>query len=73
MTGIIYQTCYLIQNNSKLAIVGVHFKPGGSDAFLSLPAGELHNQIISLDELWQSRAVELRNDYWKPQPGENAA
>ncbi len=51
---------YIIHNNSKLSIVGVHFKPGGSAAFFSLPAGELHNKIISLDELWQGRAVELR-------------
>lgn len=51
---------YIIDNTRKLSIVGVHFKPGGSAAFFKLPAGELHNEIISLDELWQERSTELR-------------
>jgi AraC-like DNA-binding protein len=51
---------YIIHNTSKLSIVGVHFRPGGSAAFFKLPAGELHNEIISLDELWQGRSAELR-------------
>jgi len=38
----------------------VHFKPGGSAAFFPLPAGELHNQIISLNELWHGRAAATR-------------
>ncbi|MBE9181174.1 AraC family transcriptional regulator [Oculatella sp. LEGE 06141] len=52
---------FIISNDQTVSAVGVHFKPGGSAAFFMLPAGELHNQIISLDELWQSRAVELRD------------
>jgi AraC-like DNA-binding protein len=51
---------YIIHNTSRLSIVGVHFKPGGSAALFKLPAGELHNEIISLDELWQGRSAELR-------------
>jgi len=42
----------------------VHFKPGG--AAFPLPAGELHNQIISLNELWHGRAAELRDCLLKP-------
>jgi AraC-like DNA-binding protein len=40
--------------------MGVHFKPGSSASFFALPAGELHNQIVSLEEVWKGRAVELR-------------
>jgi AraC-like DNA-binding protein len=42
-------------------MMGVHFKPGGSAPFFTLPSGELHNQQISLDEIWHSRATELRD------------
>jgi AraC-like DNA-binding protein len=51
---------FIINNESKLSVMGVHFKPGGNASFFSLPAGELHNQRVSLDELWQGRAAELR-------------
>jgi AraC-like DNA-binding protein len=40
--------------------MGVHFKAGGGAPFFALPVGELHNQILSLDELWNHRAAELR-------------
>jgi AraC-like DNA-binding protein len=52
---------FIIDNHSKMSVMGVHFKPGGSASFFALPAGELHNQIISLDELWHCRAAELRH------------
>ncbi|MGL5835911.1 MAG: helix-turn-helix domain-containing protein [Waterburya sp.] len=42
-------------------MMGVHFKSGGNAPFFTLPAGELHNQRISLDELWQGWAAELRD------------
>jgi AraC-like DNA-binding protein len=51
---------FIIHNKQQVAAMGVHFKPGGNTAFFKLPAGELHNQIISLEELWKDRAVELR-------------
>ncbi len=53
---------FIINNEQKVSSVGAHFKPDGQAAFLSLPAGELHNQIISLDELWKGHAAELRDD-----------
>lgn len=51
---------FIINNDSKVSVMGVHFKPGGSASFFALPAGELHNEIISLEELWKGRAAELR-------------
>ncbi|KAM3099834.1 DUF6597 domain-containing transcriptional factor [Phormidesmis sp. 146-12] len=52
---------FIINNDSKISMMGVHFKPGGNAPFFTLPAGELHNQRISLNELWQGRATELRD------------
>jgi AraC-like DNA-binding protein len=52
---------FIINNDSQISMMGVHFKPGGSASFFALPAGELHNQRISLDEVWQGRAAELRD------------
>lgn len=52
---------FIIDNDSEVCAIGVHFKPGGGAPFFALPAGELHNQIVSLDELWNRRAGELRD------------
>lgn len=52
---------YIIRIDSKLSVMGVHFKPGGSASVLGLPARELYNQRVGLDELWQGRAAELRD------------
>jgi len=38
-----------------------HFKPRGSAAFFTIPARELHNQIVSVEELWRESATELRD------------
>jgi AraC-like DNA-binding protein len=49
-----------IDTSEPATIVGVHFKPGGAFPFLGLPAGELHNQRLTLDTLWGSTAGLLR-------------
>jgi AraC-like DNA-binding protein len=57
----VHSESFIINNDSKISMMGVHFKPGGNAPFFALPAGELHNQRISLDEVWQGRAAELRD------------
>lgn len=52
---------FIIDIVQNCSVMGVHFKPGGSAAFFTIPGGELHNQIISLEELWQGSATELRD------------
>lgn len=42
------------------SIIGIHFKPGGAFPFLTLPAGELHDEIVSLETLWGTTASDLR-------------
>ena len=44
------------------SIMGVSFKAGGAFPFFKLPAGELRNMQVSLDLLWGSRAVQLREE-----------
>jgi AraC-like DNA-binding protein len=51
---------FIISNDRQIAAMGAHFKPGSNIAFFKLPAGELHNQIVSLGELWKNHAEELR-------------
>lgn len=41
-------------------MIGVHFQPGGAVPFLGLPAGELHNLCVSLDDLWGTSSGTLR-------------
>jgi AraC-like DNA-binding protein len=52
---------FIINNDSKISMMGVHFKPGGSAPFFKLPAEELQNQQISLDDIWHTHATELRD------------
>jgi len=55
----VHSESFIIDNNSQVCVMGVHFKAGGGTPFFVLPAGELHNQILSLDELWNYRAAEI--------------
>lgn len=55
----VHSEAFIIDNDSQVWVMGMHFKAGGGAPFFALPAGELHNQIISLDELWNHRAGEL--------------
>lgn len=51
---------FVIDTAPQTAILGVHFKPGGAFPFFKAPAGELHNSLLCLDNLWASRAAEMR-------------
>ncbi|MBF2074573.1 MAG: AraC family transcriptional regulator [Synechococcales cyanobacterium C42_A2020_086] len=52
---------FIIRDANKISVIGVHFKPGGGGAFFELPAGELYNERISVNEIWKTRAAELRD------------
>jgi AraC-like DNA-binding protein len=43
---------FVIDTDEQTSVIGVHFKPGGIFPFLKLPADELHNQHVGLDDLW---------------------
>ena len=44
----------------KIAIIGVHFKPGGAFPFLGLPADDLADTHVDLETLWGASASRLR-------------
>lgn len=52
---------FIIEKEQSCAVIGAHLKPGGSASLFTIPAGELHNQIISLEDLWQGDAAALRD------------
>ncbi|HXM40549.1 MAG TPA: helix-turn-helix domain-containing protein [Bryobacteraceae bacterium] len=51
---------FVIDTAEQHSVAGVHFKPGGAFPFLGLPAGELHNALVSLQDLWGGLADQLR-------------
>jgi AraC-like DNA-binding protein len=51
---------FVIDATCQVSIMGVHFKPGGAFPFLGLPAGELHNQVVALDNFWGLEVCFLR-------------
>lgn len=50
----------VIDTACQRSAIGVNFKPGGAFPFFQLPADELHNEHVSLDTLWGTKAVEMR-------------
>jgi AraC-like DNA-binding protein len=52
---------FVIDTAQQRSVIGVHFKPGGAFPFFNLPAGEFHNQHLSLELLWGTGARELRD------------
>lgn len=52
---------FVIDTAQQMSVIGVHFKPGGAFPFFKLPAGEFHNQHLSLDLAWGPSAHDLRN------------
>ncbi len=51
---------FVIDTAGQAEVIGIHFKPGGAFPFFKLPADELHNLHVGLDDLWGPRAAELR-------------
>jgi hypothetical protein len=51
---------FIIDTTCQAEVIGIHFRPGGAFPFFKMPADELQNQHISLDDLWGPRGFELR-------------
>jgi AraC-like DNA-binding protein len=52
--------CVVIDASHEAPVVGVHFRPGGAFPFLGLPASEVENQSLSLEDIWGRNARRLR-------------
>jgi hypothetical protein len=42
------------------SMIGAHFKPGGAAPFLGIPAQEVADAVVQMDEIWGQSALELR-------------
>lgn len=51
---------FVIDNPARARFAGIHFRPGGAPPFLRLPAGEVCETHVPLDDLWGAAAAELR-------------
>lgn len=65
------QTKYVVLDTADQAsMMGIHFKAGGAFPFLDLPASELRDETVSLDEIWGTTASELRGQLREAQTPE---
>jgi AraC-like DNA-binding protein len=55
-----HSSFFVIDTAQQDSVIGVHFKPGGAFSFFKMPAGELHNLHVSLEDLWGHQAGLLR-------------
>ncbi|HTT65552.1 MAG TPA: helix-turn-helix domain-containing protein [Bryobacteraceae bacterium] len=51
---------FVIDTAEQHSVAGVHFRPGGAFPFFDPPASELHNMLVSLEDLWGRPARQLR-------------
>ncbi|HEU4387810.1 MAG TPA: helix-turn-helix domain-containing protein [Blastocatellia bacterium] len=51
---------FVIDTHEQESVIGIQFKPGGARPFFGLPASELHNQHVPLEDLWKAKAGDLR-------------
>ena len=52
--------CVVIDAPQEAPVIGVHFRPGGAFPFLGVPASEIENQSLSLEDIWGRDAIRLR-------------
>ncbi len=45
-----------VEYDGHMELVGVRFRPGGATPWLDLPASELTDQVVGLEELWGAEA-----------------
>jgi AraC-like DNA-binding protein len=60
MTSGAYQRPFVIDTREHVAVIGVHFRPGGAFPLLGAPASLLADSHVDLQTLWGPRVRELR-------------
>lgn len=51
---------FVIDTEEQDHVMGVHFRPGGAFPFFPLPASELRDQHVALEDIWTKDASRLR-------------
>jgi AraC-like DNA-binding protein len=52
---------FVIEHQTPVRVVGVHFKPGGLSAFVDALSSELRDRWLPIDAVWQSSSDRLRD------------
>lgn len=52
---------FLVEYPARVRLVGVHFKPWGMSSFTGLPANELRDRWVPVDDVWQRSVDRIRN------------
>src|SRR5688572_7340977 len=53
---------YIVIDTAAIrSVMGVVFRPGGAGGFFDVPADDFYNQVMPLDQVWGSRASQLRD------------
>jgi AraC-like DNA-binding protein len=55
-----YGRAFGVETRAHASIVGIHLEPGGATDVLGLPAAELADRHVGLEDLWGRRAREIR-------------
>lgn len=53
-----------LNTTHPFSVIAVHFKPGGGVPFFGVPISELHNSDVTLDLVWGSDAIAVRDRLW---------
>jgi len=61
---------FVLDTSLPFSAIGIHFRPGGGFPFFEVPAGELHNQTVSLDTLWHACAGTISDQLWEARTAE---
>jgi len=56
-----HSSFFVIDTAQQASVIGIHFKPGGAFPFFKMPASELHNLHVSLEDVWGHEAGLLRD------------
>ena len=52
---------FLFEYPTRVRLVGVHFKPWGMSPFVAMPAIELRDRWVPVDDVWQGSLDRIRN------------
>jgi AraC-like DNA-binding protein len=52
--------CFAIDTNQQERVIGIQFQPGGIFPFLRMPASEVEDSSIALDDIWRGRVSAIR-------------
>lgn len=55
-----HSSFFVIDTAQQASVIGIHFKPGGAFPFFKMPASELQNLHVALQDLWGCEASLLR-------------